>query len=191
MGSASLVQASRSLCRCFQQLCGAMGSSSSRMSSTDEAVRTWVPNLCFLMLRVSFLPVFSCHSPVRTTLQIAQAMQQMQHGVVPAPAPPTDGPAPLAGGATPTAPGASPNAGDHASPATGDVSFVRLCSRCGKMAYFREHCCLNPECASRWLCKFFWLRGPLLVNRVFIFWFSLVGSKMRHWHGFIAQILMF
>ncbi len=38
-----------SLCRCFKQLCGAMGSSSSRKSSTDEAIRTWVPNLCFLM----------------------------------------------------------------------------------------------------------------------------------------------
>ena len=118
------------------------------MSSTDEAIRTWVPNLCFLMFFL--LQGFSCHCPVRTALQIVQAMQQIQHGVVPASNPPTDGPTPLAGGATPTTGGESPNAGDEASPTTGEV-FLRLCQRCGKMAYFREHCCLNPQCASRWL----------------------------------------
>lgn len=39
--------------------------------------------------------------------------------------------------------------GDGSSPAPAPApGFVRVCAKCGQLSYFRERCCLNPECES-------------------------------------------
>ena len=57
-----------------------------------------------------------------------------------------------AAGATPAAtPGADAAEGVSPPgyvPAPGNEGWLRLCSVCGEESYWREHCCLNPECRA-------------------------------------------
>jgi hypothetical protein len=93
--------------------------------------------------------------PARIALQVVQQMQQQQNaqmnmmmtlvqqvqgqavpGVPPAGSPPGDTPAPTSEG----------DAGTY----HGSDQGVRMCSRCGKVAYLREGVCFNLECEP-WL----------------------------------------
>lgn len=124
----------------------AMGSSSSRMSSADEAVRTCDVTVGFLIF-VHVRARFSCRLPDRIALNIVHSIHQMQlqqqqllQGMASAD-PPQDG----LGGASPPALGGEAPPSGGGEPTTPRVeTCVRPCLQCGQMPYFRERMFKSP-----------------------------------------------
>ena len=52
------------------------------------------------------------------------------------------------GGVPPATPVATPVATPPPSEAAPTELWLRPCQRCGKTSYWREHCCLNPDCEA-------------------------------------------
>ena len=112
-------------------------------------------------------------SPARTAMRVMNEMMQLQLSMqqqlqqqmqAQVPNPPLAPPEQKSSPPVPTwrvAPAPAVDHGGVAGAPMQEQHFVRLCNRCGKISYFREQCCLNPECETR--MKLFFLLCILLV----------------------------